>query len=70
MGLVVVVAACSACLLCLFLLLALLSELVLGLLPGVSGSPSLPLPRPGVGGMVVLGAAPVLDWRLGLSPLR
>ena len=68
MGVVVAVAACSACLLCLFLLLALLLEPVLGLLPGVSGSLSLPLPRPGVGGMVVLVAAPVFDWRLS-SPL-
>ena len=46
----------------------LLLEPVPGLLPGVSGS--LPLPRPGVGGMVVLVAAPVFDWRLGPSPLR
>ena len=70
MGVVVAVAAWSARLCCLFLLLALLLEPASGLLPGVSGSLSMPLPRPGVGGMVVLGAAPVLDWRLGSSSLR
>ncbi len=60
MGAVDAVADCSACLNCRFLLLALLLVPVLGLLPGVPGSASVPLPRPGVGGMVDLVVAPVL----------